>query len=146
MLDTYTALEDLRCFIVEEFGHFVTDYLLLDSVRVQVEQSWINFTRPGEHHHAHTHYNSHFSGVYYVDQDLNYLELNREITGGWTWGEQSKYRDHHLITARRGETIIFPSHVRHRVPTNTTSCVRTSLSFNLTVRGTWGEPTNTIQL
>lgn len=144
VLDTYTALADLREFIVAEFRVFVREYLKLADVGVQLEQSWINFTLPGEHHHAHTHYNSHFSGVYYVDQDLNYLELNRDVTSGWSWGEDSPYRDHHLLTAQRGETVIFPSHIRHRVPTNTGLQTRTSISFNLTVRGSWGEPTNTI--
>jgi len=42
---------------------------------LNLTQSWINYTKKGEFHHAHTHPNSIISGVLYISANKKYDEI-----------------------------------------------------------------------
>jgi uncharacterized protein (TIGR02466 family) len=110
-----------------------------------ITQSWMNWTRPGEWHHKHTHSNSYLSGVFYVDADeekdkivfindrYNTIKLPPKTINHFnteTWD----------FTTRTGLLVIFPSYLQHMVELKAASHKRTriSLAFNTFVSGTLG--------
>ena len=100
----------------------------------------------GEVHPPHTHSNNIFSGVYYLEggsqiqffdprPQANVLHPNLKYTNfdnsGMVGFESSK-----------GYGLIFPSWLQHWV--NTTDKTRISISWNILLRGDYGQP-NTLQ-
>jgi uncharacterized protein (TIGR02466 family) len=103
-----------------------------------ITQSWLNWSKPGEYHHRHSHPNSLYSGVLYIDVEddrdrisfyqngpqqlrLEYKEWNR-------WNSESWW-----LPVKSGEIIIFPSSLIHsvnNVPDGLTGKTRVSLAFN----------------
>jgi uncharacterized protein (TIGR02466 family) len=123
---------------------------IIDPVQTDVEiyitQSWMNWTRPGEWHHKHTHSNSYLSGVFYVDADeakdkivfindiyraikFEHKAVNHFNTETWDF------------TTRTGMLVLFPSWLQHMVEMKPQAHNKTriSLAFNTFVRGTLGK-------
>lgn len=115
-------------------------------IELYVTQSWMNWTRPGEFHHKHTHSNSYLSGVFYVDAEeakdkivfidetyraikIAHKEVNHFNTETWDF------------TTRTGVLIVFPSWVKHMVEMKPSkdNKTRISLAFNTFIRGTLGK-------
>tara|TARA_R110000822_G_scaffold95919_2_gene218812 strand:- start:507 stop:1133 length:627 start_codon:yes stop_codon:yes gene_type:complete len=100
-----------------------------------ITQSWCNTNPKGSVHHEHIHPNSIVSGVFYfrIDKHLppimfsktqfEILKLNFEKFN-------SVNSETFYLPVVSGELILFPSHLRHSVPRNTSDEVRISLSFN----------------
>jgi len=109
-----------------------------------ITQSWLNYTRENEYHHSHRHQNSFISGVLYFDADRD----NDKI-----YFEKAKYEQISLKTnnfnlynspswffqVESRDLIIFPSDTQHFVQNKKGSNVRTSLSFNVFIKGEVGD-------
>lgn len=103
-----------------------------------ITQSWLNFNAPGESHHMHSHSNSLYSGVLYVDVEdgrdrisfyqSGYQQI-KPIYKEWNqWNSDSWW-----LPIKSGEIIIFPSSLVHdvdNVPDGLTKKTRVSLAFN----------------
>lgn len=141
------SLAELRAEIDVVLQEYVDNVLMPTNTdnRLYITQSWMNWTRPGEWHHKHTHSNSVMSGVFYVDADetadkivfitdrystikLQPKEINHFNTETWDF------------TVRTGALILFPSHLQHMVSLipKTQKRTRISLAFNTFVSGTIG--------
>jgi uncharacterized protein (TIGR02466 family) len=103
-------------------------------VSLQVTQSWLNYTKPGEHHHKHDHSNSFVSGVLYIkaskerDKIYFYKDTYQQIkikTDNWNMYNSESW----WFEAAAGELILFPSHLAHKVETVQEE-ERVSLAFN----------------
>lgn len=116
-----------------------------EDIEVYITQSWMNWTRPGQWHHKHTHSNSYLSGVLYINSDekidkivflqdtyrtikINMKEINHFNTETWDF------------VSRPGMLILFPSWLQHMVEIKAESHqnTRVSMAFNTFVRGTLG--------
>ena len=55
------TLKNLNCFIENSFQEYATNILRVkNNVKLDITQSWANFTKKGEYHHKHNHSNSFY--------------------------------------------------------------------------------------
>ena len=128
------------------FQESINDYSLnvrkpISTVEYYITSSWANWTSKNEYHHAHSHYNSIFSGVFYVDVEENrdyiqFLTDRKEIINidneeDTPWN--SSVCD---MPANKGDLYLFPSTLEHQVPSiKKEGKERISISFNTFVKG-----------
>ncbi len=63
-------LKDLRAFIQTSIDTYFQEVVApVKDVNLYITQSWVNYSKPGQWHHAHEHPNSFLSGVFYVQTD-----------------------------------------------------------------------------
>ena len=119
--------------------------------KLEMTSMWGNYLKPGEFHPPHTHSNNFISGVFYL--------LSSDGPDGKPAGAQIIFNDPRAQTSiwspRRirpdvfnsnqltfpcieGTGYIFPSWLQHMVPS--TPVERMSISWNIIVRGNYGEP------
>ena len=113
---------------------------------LEITGMWANMLKKGDSHPPHTHSNNVFSGVYYLEDgapiqffdprpQASVLHPNLKYTtfdnSGMVGFESSK-----------GHGLIFPSWLQHWV--STTDTTRISISWNILLRGDYGQP-NTLQ-
>lgn len=115
-----------------------------DNIKLEITQSWINYTKTGQYHHKHAHPNSIISGVFYIqaakDVDRIYFfnesysqvkiipkEFNVYNSESW-W-----------LPATTGILYMFPSHLTHMVPEVKSEDTRISMSFNTFYKGNLGD-------
>ena len=65
-------LSALRSNINEHLNNYLQYVIGASDVSLQITQSWLNYTNPGQFHHKHTHPNSILSGVFYMKTDPVY--------------------------------------------------------------------------
>ena len=141
-----TQLRALKDFIYESVNHYFTEiYRPLFDVRLQVTQSWVNYTDKDQFHHKHRHSNSFVSGVFYAktdasdkivfyrasDQSLRVTPKEHNISNSESWWFQT----------RQGTLLLFPSGLEHMVETKQTDGTRISLAFNTFPVGAVGDRT-----
>ena len=113
---------------------------------LEITGMWANMLKKGDSHPPHTHSNNVFSGVYYLESgapiqffdprpQANILQPNLEYT---TFDNSSMMQ----FNSQKGIGLIFPSWLQHWVPTTTKD--RISISWNIILRGDYGQP-NTLQ-
>lgn len=116
-----------------------------------ITQSWINYTSTNDYHHVHTHTNSIFSGVFYIqtlEQDKIYFYKDSLPVFDFT--EDKNYNlytslDWHF-PVKNNDLIVFPSNIRHSVEQNQSDITRISLAFNTYVKGSVGEASGSNKL
>lgn len=131
-----SELSKIKNFIqkcVDEY--FKSIYDSKDEVKLQITQSWCNYSEPNEWHHKHNHPNSFISGVFYFqankETDKIYFynekyETIKFVANNWNlWNSESWWFD--VGTA---ELILFPSSLTHMVQPVEGNETRISLSFN----------------
>tara|TARA_B100000965_G_C19427673_1_gene685030 strand:+ start:130 stop:933 length:804 start_codon:yes stop_codon:yes gene_type:complete len=109
-----------------------------------ITQSWVNKNNKNEQHHLHSHPNSIVSGVWYpyIHDKLPPIEFhdNRERE---VQPERETFNIFNsgafMLPMKMGELILFPSNLKHSVPTNIFDEERISLSFNTWTKGDLGE-------
>lgn len=124
-----------------------------DDVKFYITQSWLNYTKPNQHHHKHSHANSIVSGVFYINAEKNIdritfykpnlhykrisiipKEFNFYNSGSW-W-----------LPVETGQVILFDSNVEHMVEDTKSSTTRISLAFNVFCRGKIGNSEDLTEL
>tara|TARA_R110000823_G_C15662213_1_gene472200 strand:+ start:42 stop:623 length:582 start_codon:yes stop_codon:yes gene_type:complete len=109
---------------------------------LEVTGMWANMLKKGDSHPPHTHSNNVFSGVYYLEDgapiqffdprpQASVLHPNLEYT---TFDNSSMIQ----FNSQKGMGLIFPSWLQHWVPT--TEKDRISISWNIILRGDYGQP------
>ena len=115
---------------------------------IEITNMWGNLLSEKESHPPHTHSNNIFSGVYYLrasDQTapIQFFDPRPQASvfkprNSPNWNNSSMIQ----FDSVEGKGFIFPSWLMHWVPP--TSGERVSVSWNVIVRGDYGEP-NTLQ-
>jgi uncharacterized protein (TIGR02466 family) len=114
-----------------------------DKVIPYITQSWLNYTRENEYMHSHAHPNSFISGVLYFDaiEDKDKIHFS-QIKYNSIKLTIDKYNLHNSETwyfpVATGNLFIFPSDTQHKGEQKEGNNVRTSLSFNVFVKGALG--------
>jgi uncharacterized protein (TIGR02466 family) len=124
--------------------YFKNVYSPKHDINVQITQSWINYTKPKEWHHKHTHPNSFISGVFYpqankeTDKIIFCKDGFQQIKipcNEWNfWNSETWW-----FTVGTGDLIIFPSSLAHTVEPVEGEQTRISLSFNTFPVGSIGD-------
>ena len=121
-----------------------------ENIKLNITQSWINYSEPGQYHHKHSHPNSLISGVLYLSssnedkiyfyrggyQQLKIPPLDWNMYNSESW----------WFEANSGKLVLFPSSLEHMVPQVAPPGPRISLSFNTFPRGVLGAQTELTQL
>jgi len=116
-----------------------------------ITQSWLNYTEENQYHHKHKHPNSLVSGVFYIDchKELDKINFYREsypaiaprIKTYNPFNSESWY-----FPVKTGDVLLFPSSLTHMVVTKEGSNTRTSLAFNVFVKGNIGSKESLTEL
>lgn len=124
-----------------------------------ITNSWGNITEPGQSHHDHKHPFSVVSGVLFLDNDPNNLNLFIEALAPqipYFWHKDKTYIglkhlvpdsgfDPESLNNLQNHLVLFLSSSSHFVEaTSATSPVRRSLSFNTFWKGRVGAPHQTL--
>lgn len=142
------VFEDEKLFDLKQFcfnavnEYFNKIYCPEGDVKLNITQSWVNYTNTNEAHHKHLHPNSVLSGVLYIEtqsddkivfyhpKELPYefkkTDFNTTNSPSW-WLHTNKCC-----------LLIFPSILEHSVPRKESFGSRISLSFNTFWNGTIG--------
>lgn len=109
-----------------------------------ITQSWINFTEQNQYHHKHYHPNSIVSGVLYIDCNEKYdkIMFHRDDVNKALQFEHKEFNVWNSsawwFSVKTGNLILFPSTLSHNVQTKQGDNLRTSLAFNVFIKGTLG--------
>lgn len=130
-------LSSLKSFFEDSIAeYFDATYNPRNAVKLTITQSWINYTKQGEHHHKHAHPNSVVSGVFYIESDNTadkitfyndkYHQIKFEPKDFNIYNSESWW-----FEAIQSRLILFPSSLAHMVETRISEqATRISLSFN----------------
>ena len=112
-------------------------------VRLRITQSWLNYTKEGQHHHKHAHPNSCISGVLYLKSNATkdkiyffhdaYEQIKLPTQQFNLFNSNSWW-----IPVATGDLVLFPSSLTHMVET-VHGEDRISLAFNTFPVGYVGE-------
>ena len=130
-------------FVQEAVNQYIDNVMFpkfRDQLEFYVTQSWLNYTKPGQYHHKHSHPNSIISGVLYIDADETkdkiffykdgYQQIKFPTENFQLYNSESWY-----FTVKTGDIVIFPSSLTHMVETKEGENTRTSLAFNVFAKG-----------
>ena len=115
---------------------------------IEITNMWGNLLSEKESHPPHTHSNNIFSGVYYLrasdtTSPIQFFDPRPQASvfkprNSPNWNNSSMIQ----FDSVEGKGFIFPSWLMHWVPP--TNGERVSVSWNVIIRGDYGEP-NTLQ-
>ena len=141
LFDNFTEeLKDIKEFCEDELELYLEEIEGVDPdfATLHITESWINMTKPQEHHHPHYHGNSYLSGILYISCLPNdHIYFSNRMQGLYNnmqfltkkntaWNVQNFEQN-----VTEGDLIIFPSWIPHFVDVNRTKNEdRISLSFN----------------
>lgn len=137
-------LKDLREFIQKSINTYFEEIVSpVKDASLYITQSWVNYSEPGQWHHAHEHPNSFLSGVFYVQSDNQkdkiFFEKNHYEQIQFPTERYNTYNSKTWwLEATQGRLIIFPSSLRHSVNVVEAQKTRVSLSFNTFAKGLIG--------
>tara|TARA_B100001109_G_scaffold244910_1_gene232053 strand:+ start:86 stop:700 length:615 start_codon:yes stop_codon:yes gene_type:complete len=110
-----------------------------------ITSMWSNILKKGEYHKPHTHSNNYLSGVFYTlsDTDDNNRSdimfqdprLQADIFTPDTSMNTRENSRVWYVPALENRIIIFPSWLQHHVPVNKSDKVRSSIAFNVMLKG-----------
>ena len=145
ILNKEPELKYLRLFIEEQINIYARDVMLVsDDIEFYITQSWLNWTEKGESHHRHYHSNSIISGVFYInallgsDSIVFFLAGPQETLRLQRTGNNEFNELQHRHYVKTGDLVLFPSTLPHQVETVNTDETRSSLAFNVFVKGKLG--------
>ena len=137
--DRFFPLSDAILAEVENVGSRLFKYR--EDYAYEITQMWMNSLQPGQGHHRHSHHNTLWSGVFYLNGEnkefpsinfenpfyrhfvLSYEQMNEYNCNNWS------------VPSKKDKLVLFPSYMRHWVDENNTDKERMSISFNIILRG-----------
>jgi uncharacterized protein (TIGR02466 family) len=119
---------------------------LLDFENLRMTTSWVNITDPGQAHHEHNHPFSVVSGVIYLDDNPDNLNLGLQVSTAeipyFLWKKDNCVTLKTLIGTEnnlKNHMVLFLSNTAHSVEkTSHDSMPRRSISFNTFWKGMTG--------
>ena len=126
--------KNIKTFLKEAVDNF-TKNVFNSKQRLVITQCWANRNPKGSRHHEHVHPNSIVSGVMYfqINEKSPPISFSKSIQDGMKL-DPIKYNhinsESFMLPCKAGELILFPSSLKHSVPTNQGEEDRISVSFN----------------
>jgi uncharacterized protein (TIGR02466 family) len=122
--------------LVEKVARSVAQHLQVEQFPLMITGCWANINPPGSYHPTHNHPNNYLSGVYYVavPETGSHL-LFQDPRPGLILPPTAKLgrltANASVAQTKPGRMVIFPSWLRHHVPSNEGTTERISIAFNL---------------
>ena len=148
--DTYILnhknCSEIKKKILKEIDYFKDDILCVKKhVDLYIKNSWVMYHENNHFAESHFHVNSFLSGILYIKTPPN----SGNIVFHSSYANLSllplinipfeKYNEHNSSTwtfpLSEGRLLIFPSSLRHSVPSNLSFDTRICLSFNVLMKG-----------
>ena len=126
--------KNIKTFLSESVDKF-TKNVLNSKQRLVITQCWANRNPTGSKHHEHVHPNSIISGVMYfqINEKSPPIQFSKSTQDGMKL-DPIKFThinsESFMLPCKAGELILFPSSLKHSVPTNQGEEDRISVSFN----------------
>lgn len=135
------SMKELKVFIQSSIDKFFDEIKKPKfDVKLNITQSWLNYTEPGQFHHKHAHPNSVISAVFYVNADPKvdkiyfYNEGYKQITFcPREWNVFNSYS--WWLPVGTGDLIVFPSNFSHSVAIKDGDNTRISIALNTFPKG-----------
>ena len=109
---------------------------------IEMTGMWANKLVKGEVHPPHTHSNNIFSGVYYLEggSQIQFFDPRPQASVFQTDVTKVTQSNASMLAfdSQKGAGLIFPSWLTHWVPV--TDKTRISISWNILLRGDYGQP------
>lgn len=131
----YEELNELKNFFIESINIYLKD-IWKSNNSLDISQSWSNVLEPNDYHAEHTHCGSILSVCYYLDSTKNTpihfmsphdsYPLYGLTLNSYTSENCSEW----VVDCEPNELVIFPSFLRHKVPSNNTSEERYNVVCN----------------
>lgn len=149
--------KDLRVEIEKVINVKYHDILQFSQGKLTHASSWINLHKPGEYSQKHSHSNSCYSGVYYLNAPQNGGGLifwyPQEIPTYCTITVSPEVKEMNMWNSKtygfpltKNDLFIFPSHLTHYTEVNRSNENRYCLAFNYFVEGAIGQNTGRVNL
>ena len=148
-------LKEIKQFCEEQLNRYVKEIINpREELDLYITQSWLNITKPNEHHHEHSHPNSIVSGVFYIsteeDDKISFVDPNIKVKEMIKF-EQESFNPFNasscFFPSINNELVLFPSWLNHKVdPNKKATTDRISISFNTFVKGNLGDRQNLTEL
>ena len=110
--------------------------------RLEFTGMWANKLKAGDIHPPHTHSNNIFSGVYYLEggSQIQFFDPRPQASVLHPNLKYTNFDNSGMIgfDAEKGTGLIFPSWLQHWV--TKTNKTRISISWNILLRGDYGQP------
>ena len=134
-LHTRPAFADFTL-LVEKVARSVAQHLQVEQFPLMITGCWANINPPGSYHPTHNHPNNYLSGVYYVAAaETGAHLLFQDPRPGLILPPTAKLGrltgNAAITQTPAGRMVIFPSWLRHHVPSNEGTTERISIAFNL---------------
>ena len=133
--------KDLHTKVMDYFDKVIcTD----NPITPYITQSWLNYTKCDQFHHKHNHPNSLVSGIFYIsaDKEVDSVTFHKAFLEDGIKLNTTKYNMFNSISCKflveTGNILLFPSSLIHGVEKKKGNNIRTSLSFNVFVKGIIG--------
>ena len=140
----HKALKNLKKDIQTKVMDYFDKVVCTNNITPYITQSWINYTESDQFHHRHSHPNSLVSGIFYINADKNvdsvtfykgYLDhrIKLDVTKYNIFSSSSC-----TFPVETGNILLFRSSLEHGVDKKKGNNIRSSLSFNIFIKGTVG--------
>lgn len=121
--------------LIERSARGVARFLDCDQYPLMITGCWANVNPPGSYHPTHNHPNNFLSGVYYVAMPEGVHLVFQDPRPAMIVpksGKMSRITANAAVAETRpGRLVMFPSWLRHHVPSNQSTTDRISIAFNL---------------
>lgn len=139
-----TEFVNIKKILYEKVKDYFDKVLKAVDVEPYITQSWINYTETNQFHHKHNHPNSLVSGVFYIDADKdkdaikffknNYQQIALKVSDYNQWNSEQWW-----FSVSTGHLFLFPSSLEHAVEHKKGNNTRTSIAFNVFIKGNLGD-------
>lgn len=130
----------------------VVGFLSWECEGLQITDLWANVNDQDFAHRQHAHPNNFLAGVYYVAVPENSGEIVFYDPRPQAHVLEPKVRERNLynsakrrVTPRAGMLLLFPAWLEHSVDPNLSGAPRTSIAFNLALKGLIGSESGRVQ-
>ena len=130
----HDPLKKIKIFCGESITKY-TEKILNSKQRLVITQCWTNKNPPGAKHHEHVHPNSMASGVFFFKiggklPPIQFAKSNQVAMKLDPVKYNNITAETFMLPCVPGELLLFPSNLKHSVPTNLSEETRYSMSFN----------------
>ena len=139
-----TEFVNIKKILYKKVKDYFDKVLKAIDVKPYITQSWINYTETNQFHHQHNHPNSLVSGVFYIDADKDKDSI-RFVKSGYQQFRlkvsdyNQRNSEHWWFPVSTGDLFLFPSSLDHAVEYKKGNNTRTSIAFNVFIKGNLGD-------